>query len=112
MALLDAPAFVARLTGPSVVGPGLGAFNLLAYRGLEASSLALGLAAWSPLLVAVIVAGLVASRRVAALPAAALAALATILLAPAVAADAVAIPIVLLAVAAHDGREAEAAQAR
>ena len=109
--LLDPPAFVARLTAPSVVGPGLGAFNLLAYRGLEASPLALGLAAWSPLLVAVIVAGLVTSRRVAALPAAALAALATVLLAPAIAADAVAVPIVLLAVAACEIRDTEAAPA-
>ena len=50
VALLDPGAFVARLGERAAPGPGLGLFNLLAYRGAEASAGALALAALAPLL--------------------------------------------------------------
>ena len=52
IALLDPAAFVARLAERTAPGPGLGLFNLLAYRGAEASAGALALAALAPLLLA------------------------------------------------------------
>ena len=50
VALLDPGAFVSRLGERDAPGPGLGLFNLLAYRGAEASAGALALAALAPLL--------------------------------------------------------------
>jgi hypothetical protein len=50
VAFLDPAAFVVRLAERTATGPGLGLFNLLAYRGAEASAGALALAAVAPLL--------------------------------------------------------------
>jgi len=50
VALLDRHAFMARTLEPHVIGPGLGLFNLLSYRGLDPTVLASLLAAVSPLL--------------------------------------------------------------
>jgi hypothetical protein len=105
VALLDIPAFVDRLRQPAQPGPGLGIFNLLAYRGAEGSAFALGLAAVSPLLA--LAAALALLRLAAPAPAlAALAGLAAIVLAPAVSAESVALPIVLGALAVAWSREA------
>ena len=99
VALLDPVAFAARLGAGSVPGPGLGIFNLLAYRGAEASAGALALAALSP--VASVGAALWLLRRSGPpLARAAVASLAAIVLAPAVSPEAVALPLVLLGLAA------------
>jgi len=58
VALLDVPAFLARLRAAPAPGPGLGVFNLLAYRGAESSSFALGLAAVAGLLALAVALGL------------------------------------------------------
>ena len=103
VAWLDLAAFAARwaIDGPAI-GPGLGLVNLLAYRGLEASPVAVGVVAWAPLVLSLIVVVMVAGQHIAALPAAAVVSLAAIALAPAITADVVAIPIVLLAAAAFE----------
>ena len=98
VALLDPPAFLARLVAPTLPGPGLGVFNLLAYRGAESSAFALGLAALAGLLS---LGGALALARSPLAPAAAagLASLVGLALAPACSAEAVALPLVLLALA-------------
>jgi hypothetical protein len=106
--LLDASAFLDRLRQVAVPGPGLGVFNLLAYRGAEGSASALGLAALGPLLALAATAGLL---RLAA-PASAVAALASlggIVLAPAVSPEIVALPIVLGALAVAESRDTSGA---
>jgi uncharacterized membrane protein len=99
VALLDAGAFAARLGAPAAPGPGLGLFNLLAYRGAEASAGALGLAAVAPLLLVGLVLWLL-SRPWPALARGGIASLGGIVLAPAVSADAVGVPVLLLGLAA------------
>ena len=99
VALLDPAAFAARLGAAGVPGPGLGLFNLLAYRGAEASAGALALAALAPLLSAGVVLWLL-SRPWPPLARAAIASLVGLVLAPAVSAEAVALPLVLLGLAA------------
>jgi len=101
VALLDLPAFVARALAPHTVGPGLGVFNLIAYRGFDPTVLATLLAAVTPLL-AVLATLALARPAIPAAVRAGLAALAAIVLAPTVTPDAVAIPIVLLGLAAAD----------
>jgi hypothetical protein len=101
VALLDPFAFASRVFTPGAVGPGLGIFNLLAYRGLEGSVPVMLLAAVMPLAATVFTIAIVRP----ALPAAVrsgLAALVAIVLAPSVMPDAVALPIVLLGLAAAD----------
>ena len=101
VALLDLRSFAERVVSSHAIGPGLGVFNLLAYRGLESTVLASLLAAVAP--VAAAVSTLAFARP--AIPAAVragLAALAALVLAPAVMPDAVAVPIVLLGLAAAD----------
>lgn len=102
VALLDPRAFLARLFEPMTPGSGLGLFDLFAYRGLESSPVAVGLAAGSSLLVAAIALSATARAGIARLPAAAVIALVWLVLAPSVSADAVAVPLVLLALAAQD----------
>jgi hypothetical protein len=102
VALLDPPAFLARLVERTAPGAGLGVFNLLAYRGAEASAGALALAALAPLLCAGVVLWLL-RRPWPPLALAAVASLAGIALAPALSAEAVAVPLVLLGLAATDG---------
>ncbi len=94
VAALDTSAFLERLRQAPVPGVGLGVFDLLAYRGAEASAFALGLAAVAPLLAIAVAAGLL---RLAAPPAAlaALASLAVVALAPALSPEMVALPLVL-----------------
>ena len=99
VALLDPGAFVARLGAGSAPGPGLGLFNLLAYRGAEASALGLALAALAPLVSAGVALGLLACPGPP-LARGAIAGLAAIVLAPAVSPEAVALPILLLGLAA------------
>jgi hypothetical protein len=99
VALLDPPAFVARLVDRSPPGPGLGVFNLLAYAGAEGTASSRALAALTPVLAAVLV--LVLLRlAIPPLGAAALAVLGGLVLAPSIGPDAVAVPLVLLGVAA------------
>ena len=108
--LLDPAAFAARLGTEGVPGPGLGLFNLLAYRGVEASAGALALAALAPLLSAGVVLWLL-TRPGPPLARGAVAGLVGLVLAPAVSAEAVALPLVLLGLAAitpADGGPAEA----
>jgi Glycosyltransferase family 87 len=99
VALLDPGGFAARLGARAAPGPGLGLFDLFAYRGAEASAGALALAAFSPLLLAILVIWLL-GRPWPALARGGIASLGAIVLAPAVSAEAVALPIVLLAMAA------------
>jgi hypothetical protein len=99
VALLDPAAFAARLGARGAPGPGLGVFDLLAYRGAESSAGALALAAASPLLLAVLVAWLL-RRPWPPLALAGIASLGGIALAPAVSAEAVGMPLVLLGMAA------------
>jgi hypothetical protein len=101
VALVDPGAFGARLLEPRTPGPGLGLWNLLAYRGAEASAAGLSLAALAPLAAAVVVLWLL-RRGGSPLVGAALASLAGISLAPALAPDAIALPLLLLALAAAD----------
>ncbi len=103
VALLDPGAFAARLLEPRAPGPGLGLWNLLAYRGAEASVAGLSLAALAPLATAIVVLGLL-RRGGSPLVGAALASLAGIALAPALAPDAIALPLLLLALAVADER--------
>ena len=101
VALLDLHSFAERVLSPNAIGPGLGVFNLLSYRGLESTVPASLLAGVTPLLA--LVATLALARP--AIPAAVragLASLAALVLAPAVMPDAVAVPIVLLGLAAAD----------
>jgi uncharacterized membrane protein len=102
VALLDPPAFLARLVERTAPGAGLGVFNLLAYRGAEASAGALALAALVPLLCVASVLWLL-RRPWPPLAVAAVASLVGIALAPALSAEAVAVPLVLLGLAATDG---------
>jgi hypothetical protein len=95
----DPGAFVERLLAGRAVGPGLGFFNLVAYRGLEALAPFTWLAALAPLLTFAVAWRLGRSRRSVAARAA-LASLAALAMAPAVLPDAVAVPIVLLGLAA------------
>jgi hypothetical protein len=107
VALLDLRSFVDRVSGSRAVGPGMGVFDLLAYRGLESSPFGTLLAGGWPLLAIAAVLALAAARP--AIPAAAragLAALAALVLAPAAMPDAVAVPIVLLGLAAAAPEEA------
>ena len=99
VALLDPGAFVSRLGERAVPGPGLGLFNLLAYRGAEASAEALATAALAPLLLLAIVLWLL-RRPWPPLALGGIASLFGIVLAPATSAEAVAFPIVLLGLAA------------
>ena len=108
MALLDPGAFVARLGSRSPPGPGLGLFNLLAYRGAEASAGALALAALAPLLSLAASCGC-CRRPWPTLALGGIASLVGIALAPAVSAEAVAVPIVLLG-AGRDGATGERAE--
>jgi hypothetical protein len=110
VALLDPVAFAARLGAQGPSGPGLGLFNLLAYRGAEASAGALVLAALAPLVSGGVVLWLLA-RPGPPLARGAIASLAGLVLAPAVSAEAVALPVVLLGLAALADSEGEAAGA-
>jgi hypothetical protein len=101
VAFLDPSAFVARLAAGAAPGPGLGLFNLLAYRGAEASAGALGLAGLAPLLLAGLVLWLL-KRPWPPLAQGGIASLAGILLAPALSPEAVAGPILLLGLAAME----------
>jgi hypothetical protein len=99
--LLDPGAFVARLAGDvGRPGPGLGLFDILAYRGAEASASAFALAALAPLLAAGVTLLLLWRGSGPPLARAAAASLAGIVLATAVPVEVVAVPIVLLATAA------------
>jgi hypothetical protein len=102
VALLDPAAFVARLVERTPPGPGLGLFNLLAYRGAEASAGALALAALAPLLLAGLVLWLL-KRPWPPLALGGIASLAGVVLAPAISAEAVAVPLVLLGLGAMEG---------
>jgi uncharacterized membrane protein len=111
VALLDPRAFVARLQVARDVGAGLGLFNLLAYRGLEATAAARAAVLVSPLVAVLLVVALTRG----ALPAAAGAALGAMIglaLAPTLSAEAVLVPLVLLtlAAAASEGASTEAAR--
>jgi hypothetical protein len=108
--LLDPVAFTARLGTEGVPGPGLGLFNLLAYRGVEASAGALALGALAPLLSAGVVLWLLA-RPGPPLARGGVASLVGLVLAPAVSAEAVALPLVLLGLAAITPAEGEPAEA-
>jgi hypothetical protein len=101
VALLDPGAFFARLGERVAPGPGLGLFNLLAYRGAEASAGALALAAMAPLLSLGIVLWLL-RRPWPPLALGGIASLFGIALAPAASAEAVAVPLVLLGLAAME----------
>jgi hypothetical protein len=103
VALLDLPAFGARFGERTPPGPGLGVFNLLAYRGAEASAGALALAAMAPLLLAGLVLWLL-KRPWPPLALGGIASLAGIVLAPAISAEAVAVPLVLLGLGAMEER--------
>jgi hypothetical protein len=104
VSLLDPAAFAARLGAPVAPGPGLGLFNLLAYRGAEASAGALALAALARLLLAGFVLWLL-RRPWPALARGGIASLGGIVLAPAVSAEAVGVPILLLGLAAMGAGE-------
>jgi hypothetical protein len=99
VALLDPVAFVSRLGEREAPGPGLGLFNLLAYRGAEATAGALTLAALGPL-VSLGIALWLLRRPWPPLALGGIASLVGIVLAPAVSAEAVAVPLVLLGLAA------------
>jgi hypothetical protein len=106
--LLDTSAFLDRVRQVALPGPGLGVFNLLAYRGAEGSVFALGVAAISPLLALVATAGLL--RLAAPAPAvAALASLTAIVLAPALSPEIVALPLVLGALAVAESTDTSGA---
>ena len=104
VALLDLPAFLARVLSAAPAGPGLGLANLLAYRGAEGVATAL-----APVgtLAAIGTVVWLLTRRWSALARAAIATLTGIVVAPAVGADAVAAPIVLLALAAFASAEGQ-----
>jgi hypothetical protein len=104
VALLDPGAFVARVAASTAPGPGLGLFNVLAYRGAEASSGALVLAAVAPLLLAGLVLWLL-TRAWPPLALGGIASLAGIVLSPEISAEAVAVPILLFGLAAMEGVE-------
>jgi hypothetical protein len=110
VALLDPAAFAARLGAASVPGPGLGLFNLLAYRGAEGSEGALALAALSPL-AAVAAALWLLGRPGPPLAGAALVSLTGIVLAPAASPEVVALPLVLLGLAAREPADRSPAEA-
>jgi len=97
--LVDPPAFAARL-GVGRPGPGLGVFDLFAYRGAEASAAAFALAAIAPLLAAAFTLLLLWRGSGSRLARAGIASLAGIALAPAISVEAVAVPLVLLGMAA------------
>ena len=99
VAVLDPAAFAARLGARTAPGAGLGLFNLLAYRGAEATAGALALAALSPLLLTILVIWL-SKRPWPAIARGGIASLGGIVLAPAVSAEAIAVPMVLLGIAA------------
>ena len=101
VALLDPPPSCRASSDPAVKGPGLGVFDLLAYRGLETTTAASLLASVAPLLAAVVTFAL-ARPSIPAAARAGLAAIVAIVLAPAVMPDAVAVPIVLLGLVASD----------
>jgi hypothetical protein len=92
----DPAAFIDRLSRPPLVGPGLGAVNLLAYRGAEGAAAVL--AALAPL---VLLGAVLALRRTAAPPlaAAGLVWLLALALAPSGAPDDVAAPLLLFGLA-------------
>jgi hypothetical protein len=99
--VLDPGAFVARLArAVGRPGPGLGLFDILAYRGVEASASAFALAALAPLLAVGVTLLLLWRGSGPPLARAAVASLVGIVLATAVPAEVVALPIVLLATAA------------
>jgi hypothetical protein len=108
IALLDPAAFVARIGARAGPGPGLGLFNLLAYRGAEASMGALALAAVAPLLLAGLVLWLL-RRPWPPLALGGIASLAGIVLASEVSPEALAVPLVLLGLAAAAPPVAQAA---
>ena len=101
VAFLDPGAFFLRLGERVAPGPGLGLFNLLAYRGAEASAGALAIAALVPLLSLAIVVWLLL-RPWPTLALGGIASLFGIVLAPAISAEAVAVPLVLLGLAAME----------
>jgi hypothetical protein len=107
VALLDPHSFTERL-GVGKPGPGLGLFDLLAYRGADASALGMALAATTPF-VAVAISWLLLERGSGPpLARAGIASLAGIVLAPAISAEAVAVPLALLGLAAADRPGADA----
>ncbi len=108
VALLDPGAFVSRLGEGERPGAGLGVFNLLAYRGAEASAFALALAAVAPLLSLVAVLWLF-RRPWPPLAQAGIASLVGIVLSPVLSVEAVAGPLVLLGLA---GMEPEVGPSR
>lgn len=111
VALLDPSAFVQRVRDVTAPGPGLGVFNLLAYRGHESSASALALASLGPPIAVALTLGLL-RLRAPALALAGLASLIAIVLAPALSPEAVAVPIVCLALAAAQAPPAAAEPAR
>jgi glycosyl transferase family 87 len=99
IALLDPAAFAARLGAATPPGAGVGFFDLLAYRGAEASAGAMALASVSPLLLAMLVIWLL-KRPWPAIARSGVASLGGIVLAPAVSPEAIAVPMILLGMAA------------
>jgi uncharacterized membrane protein len=101
IALLDPAAFAVRHALLAAPGPGLGIFNLLAYRGAEASTGALAFAALAPL-VAVGLGLWLLGRSWPPLARGGIASLVGIVLAPAISPDAVSVPLLLLGLAAFE----------
>ncbi len=101
VSLLDPAAFLARLAPSGSVGAGLGVFDLLAYRGLEATAVARAAVVAGPL-IGVLIAVALARSALTAAAGAALGAMVGVVLAPALSADAVVVPLVLLALAAAE----------
>jgi hypothetical protein len=106
VALLDLPAFAARLSIAPRPGPSLGLFNLFSYYGFDGSATVRALAVLTPL-IALLVTTLLLRTRGPALALAGLASLAWIVLAPTLSPDAVAVPIVFLGLAAIQGDSEE-----
>ena len=107
VALLDPGAFLARALEVPAAGPGLGLFNLLAYRGAESSAFAVALAAAAPALALLLTLGLL-RLRASATVVAGLASLIGIVLAPAISPEVVVVPLVLFALAAVEGEAGRA----
>jgi hypothetical protein len=106
VALLDVPAYAGCLMSLPRPGAGLGVFNVLAYYGVEGSTVAHVLATLAPL-AALLVTVVLLRRSRPPLALAGLAALTGVALAPALSPDAVAVPILLLGLSALVPEEAE-----
>jgi hypothetical protein len=105
VAVLDPEAFAVRMSEGRVPGPGLGLFNILAYRGLETSAAAFALGALASLVAVCAVVWLLQQPW----PRTALAGIASLvgmLLAPSLSPEAVAVPLLLLGLAAAEPGDA------